>query len=180
MLDDVNSIGTTYLRAGFLPEPHCTEVRGLVKKYVDLRIDLIDHPENLKTILEQSVLLQDRMWKHAEEVGKSDIKNPDIVALFVESLNETIDLQTKRVTVGLFYRIPNILWTAMICLLVISMFEVGYLFMKSARPNRVIIFSLSLAFSVVILIVIAFDRTDPKMMINQQPMIELQKSLNTQ
>jgi hypothetical protein len=178
LLDDVNSIGTTYLRAGFLPEPHCSEVRGLILKYVDLRIDLINHPENIKSIIEQSVSLQDKMWKNAEDAAKSDLKNPDIVALFIESLNETIDLQTKRITVGLVYRIPDIMWFAMISLLVISMFEVGYLFMKSNRPNRVIILALALAFSVVILIVIAFDRNDGKMKINQQPMIELQESLN--
>jgi hypothetical protein len=178
LLDDVNSIGTTYLRAGLLPEPHCSEVRGLIRKYVDLRVELTGHPENLKAIIGQSVALQDEMWKHAEEVAKSDVKNPEIAALFIVSLNETIDLQTKRITVGLIYRIPDIMWLAMISLLVISMFEVGYLFMKSTRPNRVIILALALAFSVVILIVIAFDRTDGKMKLNQQPMTELQESLN--
>ena len=178
LLDDVNSIGTTYLRAGFLPEPHCSEVRGLLRKYVDLRIDLTKHPENLKTIIGQSESLQEEMWKHAEAVAKADVKNPDIVALFIESLNETIDLQTKRITVGLIYRVPDILWFAMLSLLIISMFEVGYLFIKSTKPNRVIILALSLAFSVVILIVIAFDRTDWSLKINQQPLIELQKSLN--
>ena len=40
LLDEVNSIGTTYLRAGFLPEPHCTEVRNLIRNYVDLRIEM--------------------------------------------------------------------------------------------------------------------------------------------
>ena len=57
LLDEVNSIGTTFLRAGFLPEPHCTEVRGLIRKYVDLRIELASHPENLKSIIDQSVIL---------------------------------------------------------------------------------------------------------------------------
>jgi hypothetical protein len=178
LLDEVNSIGTTYLRAGFLTEPHCTEVRDLIRKYVDLRIELVANPEKVKSILDQSVVLQDEMWKHAEAVAMTDLKNPDIVALFVETLNETIDLQTKRVTVAFVYRIPDLMWYALLCLLILSMFEVGYLFMKSEKPNWILILAISLAFSLVILMVVSFDRTDGSIKVDQQPMIELQKSLN--
>ncbi len=118
------------------------------------------------------------MWKHAEEVSKADLKNPDIVSLFVVSLNETIDLQTKRLTVALVHRIPDIIWYAILSLLMISMFEVGYLIMKSRKSNWIIILALALAFSVVVLMVITFDRSEGAIKVNQQPMIELQKSLN--
>jgi hypothetical protein len=178
LLDDVNSIGTTFLRAGFLPEPHCTEVRNLIRNYVDLRVELSTHPENLKSIIDQSTMLQEEMWKHAEEVTNTDLKNPDIISLFMESLNETIDIQTKRLTVTLVYRVPDLMWYALLSLLIISMFEVGYLFLKSENPNWILILAISLAFSLVILMVVSFDRTDGAIKVNQQPMIELQKSLN--
>ena len=58
LLDEVNSIGTTFLRAGFLPEPHSTEVRNLIRNYVDLRIELVAQPEKIQTIIEQSTALQ--------------------------------------------------------------------------------------------------------------------------
>jgi|APIni6443716594_1056825.scaffolds.fasta_scaffold255535_1 hypothetical protein len=178
LLDEVNSIGTTYLRAGFLPEPHCTEVRNLIRNYVDLRIELTAHPEKVTSIIDQSVILQDEMWKHAEEISKVELVNPDIVSLFVQTLNETIDLQTNRLTVAFVYRIPDLMWFALLSLLILSMFEVGYLFMKSEKPNWILILAISLAFSLVILMVVSFDRTDGSIKVNQQPMIELQKSLN--
>jgi hypothetical protein len=178
LLDEANSIGTTFLRAGLLPEPHGTEVRSLIRKYVDLRIELLENPEKIISIIGQSAALQDEMWKHAEAVSMTDLKNPEIVSLFIESLNETIDLQTKRITVAFVYRIPDLMWLSMLGLLIISMFEVGYLLMKTKKPNWIIIMMLSLAFSLVIVMVIAFDRPDGKMRINQQPMMELQKSLN--
>jgi hypothetical protein len=178
LLDEVNSIGTTFLRAGFLPESDCNEVRSLIRKYVDLRILLAEHPEKIQSVIEQSTSLQDEMWKHAEAVAKTDLKNPEIVSLFMESLNETIDIQTKRITVGLINRIPDIIWYAVLCLLIISMFEVGYLIMKSKKSNWIVILALAIAFSLVILMVITFDRSDGKIKLNQQPMIELQKSLN--
>jgi hypothetical protein len=178
LLDEVNSIGTTYLRAGFLPEAHCTEVRKLLRNYVDLRVELTAHPEKVKSIIDQSVILQDEMWRHAEAVAMTDLKNPDIIALFIETLNETIDLQTKRLTVAFVYRIPDFMWYALLSLLILSMFEVGYLFMKSEKPNWILILAISLAFSLVILMVVSFDRTDGSIKVNQQPMIELQRSLN--
>ena len=178
LLDEVNSIGTTYLRAGFLPEPHCTEVRNLIRNYVDLRVELSEHPEKVRSIIDQSVILQDEMWRHTEEVSKVELVNPDIVSLFVQTLNETIDLQTNRLTVAFVYRIPDLMWFALLSLLILSMFEVGYLFMKSEKPNWILILAISLAFSLVILMVVSFDRTDGSIKVNQQPMIELQKSLN--
>src|SRR6188474_1281454 len=42
VLDEANSIGTTYLRAGYLPEPASSEIRELIREYVPLRIVVTD------------------------------------------------------------------------------------------------------------------------------------------
>ena len=38
LLDEANAIGTCYLRAAMLPEPHRTEVRRMLREYVDVRL----------------------------------------------------------------------------------------------------------------------------------------------
>src|SRR5262245_50764070 len=38
LLDEAKAIGTAYLRAAMLPEPHRTEVRRLLRAYADERI----------------------------------------------------------------------------------------------------------------------------------------------
>jgi hypothetical protein len=38
VLAEANSIGTTYLRAGYLPEPASSEIRDMLREYVPLRI----------------------------------------------------------------------------------------------------------------------------------------------
>ncbi len=177
LLSEANSIGTTYLRAGFLPEPHSSEVRDLLRKYVDLRLELAASPERFRSILEQSNGIQNEIWKHAEAIAFMDLKNPEIVSLFINSLNETIDLQTTRTTVALVYRLPDLMWYALLLLVIISMFEVGYLFKKSKKTNWILITAVSVAFSLVILIVLMLDRTIGPVKMNQQPMIELQKSI---
>src|SRR5262245_15814690 len=39
VLDEANAIGTTYLRAALLPEPHRKETRTLLRDYVDVRLE---------------------------------------------------------------------------------------------------------------------------------------------
>jgi len=39
LLEEVNAIGTTFLRTNFLPESEHTEARELIKQYVNLRVD---------------------------------------------------------------------------------------------------------------------------------------------
>jgi hypothetical protein len=36
VLEEANTIGTTYLRAELLPEPHRTEIQTLLREYIDL------------------------------------------------------------------------------------------------------------------------------------------------
>jgi hypothetical protein len=181
LLDEVNAIGTVFLRAGLIPEPQRTEVRRLLKSYVDIRVNLTKHPETVLQAIKQSEELQDQMWTHAEALAQLDLKNPDIVSLFVDSLNEMIDLQTSRVVVALIYRIPNLMWYALLGITVIAMTSVGYLFGKSAKINWPLILLLAFAFSVVIALIADLDRMGGGLIkINQQPMFDLQKKIHEQ
>src|SRR5215472_15017239 len=40
LLDEANAIGTTYLRAGILPE-RCEKIRGLLRDYVGARLEAV-------------------------------------------------------------------------------------------------------------------------------------------
>src|SRR4026209_443824 len=42
VLEEANAIGTTYLRAGYLPAPYGDESRKLLREYVPLRINTND------------------------------------------------------------------------------------------------------------------------------------------
>ena len=39
ILSQANAIRTAYLRADLLPEPHRTEIRNLLREYVDIRLE---------------------------------------------------------------------------------------------------------------------------------------------
>jgi hypothetical protein len=80
LLDEANAIGTTYLRAGILPE-RGAEIRSLLRNYVDTRLEAVQSG-NIAQGIRQSEDIQNKLWAEAETVGK---QNPDsiVVGLFV-------------------------------------------------------------------------------------------------
>src|ERR1044072_1049930 len=71
VLDEANAIGTTYLRAGMLPE-HGQQFRDLLRAYVSSRLDALQ-PGKLVEGIHRSEEIQQKVWTEAETVGQ---KNP--------------------------------------------------------------------------------------------------------
>ena len=66
LLDEANAIGTTYLRAGILPE--CGEqIRGLLRDYVAVRLEAVQ-PGKLSEGIRRSEDIQQKVWTEAETV----------------------------------------------------------------------------------------------------------------
>jgi hypothetical protein len=181
LLDEVNAIETTFLRAGLIPGPHSTAVRALLKEYVDLRVELTRRPENAERLIRRSEELQRLMWSHTEAMAEEDLRNPDIVSLFVDALNETFVMQTRRITVGALYPMPLVMWMALLAIMVLSMLEVGYLLGMFEHTNWLLVLMLSLALATVITLIADLDRSDIAgrrlVRVEQQPMTALQQRM---
>ena len=108
VLDESNAIGTAYLRAGLLPEPQRSGLRKLLKDYVELRLNGIGI-KNIEQALSESSGLHRALWSLATEVAAKDTRSVE-TGLFIQSLNEVIDLHSKRVMFGLHNRIPQMVW----------------------------------------------------------------------
>jgi hypothetical protein len=178
LLDEVNAIGTAWLRAGLLSEPHRSDAQRLFREYVDIRVDLMQHPRHLRAVLARSDSIQGALWSHAVGLAHED-RSSEVYALFTESLNTVFDLQTSRVTVGIQYRIPDTIWVMLGLLTVVAMLAVGYQFGVAGRRGFTSGVVLAVAFSAVILLVADLDRAqEGSLRINQQPMLELQQKLH--
>jgi hypothetical protein len=176
LLEEVTAIQTTYLQAGLIPEPQQSELRKLLRKYVEIRPDVVVNPETNH----KSEELQAQMWPLAESLAKADLKNPDIVSLFVESLNQAFELHTKRMTVGL-YRIPPPVWVVLMGVTIFAMVAVGYHFGRVGRGSWQVNLVLALTFAMVILLIFDLDRNRGGwLMVSQQPMVELNQRLQRQ
>ncbi len=108
VVDDANAIGTTYLRAQMLPEPVRSRSLHLLVRYTDASIALSKAvpttPAFAGAVAQENALIR-RLWRLAGEAMAADPSgNPS--RLYVETLNEMIDMQTVRVA-ALNNRIPG-------------------------------------------------------------------------
>jgi hypothetical protein len=175
VLDEANAIGTTYLRADLVPEPHATEIRALLREYVDLRLEAVE-PAKTAAALARSEELQGRLWAQAVVVGT---KNPTpITGLLIQALNDVIDLHAKRVTMGLRNRIPVTIWGALYLTAILAMALVGYHAGLTSATRTFATPVLVVAFSGILWLVADLDRPQEGLLqVSQQAMIDLRKSL---
>ena len=178
VLAEANALGTTYLRAGYLPEAASAEMQELVIEYVPLRIAPSDQAQ-LAANIQRSEELQAEMWAIAEEVARTD--GSDVTALFIESLNDVIDLHTSRVVAGIYARVPaTILWLLVIGV-IISLALVGYSAGLGRKRSPAIALVLVLFLGAVIWLVVDLDRPrEGLIQVSQQPLIDLQQRLESE
>jgi hypothetical protein len=180
VLDEANAIETAMLRTDFLAESPRNESLKLLKEYVDIRIDAVQHPEKVPQALVDSEAIHERLWSQAI-ASSNQTKDSELLGRYIDSLNEIIDLHSERVVVGIQYRIPKGVWYLVYGITILAMLAVGYEFgINNAFSFHGSLF-LALMFSAVILIVVDLD--DPSrslfLEVSQQPLIELQQKLNS-
>ncbi len=176
VLDEANAIGTAYLRAALLPEPHRTTIRKLLREYLDLRLQVV-RPGMVEQALARSEKLQRMLWAEAVIAGE---KNPTpVTALFLQSLNEVIDLHAKRVAMGLRNRIPFTIWAALYFTAILALAEVGYHAGLSSTTRTPATLALVVMFSGVLCLIADLDRPHEGLLNDcQQALIDLRKSLS--
>lgn len=170
VLQEANAIGTTYLRGDLLPEPQLGEVRSLLREYAALRVggaSAIMSPEGMA----RSAALHDQLWAAAATVDKKT--DPVMVGLFIQSLNETIDLDAVRMA-ALRNQVPDIIWYSLYLLIILTMATMGYQFGLSGIHSWAVTILLAFVFAVVILLIADLDRPQQGLLqVSQQPLIDL-------
>src|SRR4026209_1001043 len=81
VLDEANAIGTTYLRAGYLPEPASSQTHELPREYGPLRIRT-SASDDLQGDIQKSQAILDQLWTIAEGVAKTTNQG-DLVSAFL-------------------------------------------------------------------------------------------------
>ncbi len=172
LIEDTNAIGTAFLRAAMLPEPHRSKSRRLYADYVEHRATLFEtaHEEQLA----RAVRIQDELWADATELARENA-NP-IVSIYAQALNEVIDVHSKRLYVEHFMRTPDMVFFMLAVLSVFTMVLTGYLLgLRQKRwglPTALMIFT----YATVFLIVIDLDRPARGMFyVRHDPMVNLQQ-----
>ena len=174
--EEANDIRTAWLRSDFLQEQDRRETQVLLKKYVDLRIEIVNVKDEAKIpqIINESSVIQHQLWNITSLNPRKDM-NSQLGALYTVSLNDMINKQALRVSVGLQTRIPTVILAVLFLLVVLGMFGVGYQASIAGSSRRSWLTPIMvLTFSLMITLVVALDRPNSDLMpVPQQPLIDL-------
>ena len=181
LIDGVNAIEASYRNASLLPEPHKSEVRKLLRDYVDIRLEMpqyFDEPAQLRKLDARVRSLQQSIWSHADALANAD-RSCEIYAVFTSSLNEVFQVYNKRIILGAQYRIPITMWVVLLFVTVTTMCGVGFHFGLVGMQSVIADVMLALTFALVMTTIFDLDQPDKGLIgVNQQPMYELHERMH--
>jgi len=179
LLDEVNAIGTAFLRASFLESPDKKRSQALLREYVEIRTGVLSKGDKLDELIKRSETIQKELWSIITTYPKGDVAGA-LTASYANALNDVFDLHTSRVVVGISYHIHSTIWVTLLLISVLSMAALGYQFAYSGGRRVWLPMLLATTFSMVLLLIEDLDRPEQgTIRVNQAPMGVLLKSMST-
>lgn len=176
VVEEANAIGTTYLRAGFLDESAREATRDLLREYVQIRVDAPDSGD-LESVIVRSEEIHDQLWTTTEMIARDHMESP-VIATYIETLNQMIDLHAKRVIAITSSRIPGSIWFGVYVVAGLTMVLVGMLSSFGERPNWLATILLALVFAAVLTLIVDLDRPEQGLLtVSQQALLNLQAQI---
>ncbi len=177
LLEEVTTIRTTYLRAGLVPEPICSDSKKLLVEYVDLRIELSYDRTKLAGMMSSSQNILDSLWSFALKLAAED-RSSEAYALYTTSVNELVDNYNQRITMTFEYRIPPVVMWILFFITCFAMLTLGYQLGVSGKGGFKVNILLAIVFALVMFLILALDHPETGIAkIDQKPMETLQKQL---
>jgi hypothetical protein len=174
VVNEANAIGTTALRARLLPAPYNVEIHKLLREYVQIRLDItrrVPSSTELNAAIERSNAIQEALWQQTKTLAAKD-SGMVPTGLFIQTLNEMIDNQGKRLE-AFRNRVPNIVLMALYGVALVASAFAGYANGLEARRIRLPVYTMGLLVIAVILLIQDLDRPNAGFAkTSQQPMID--------
>jgi hypothetical protein len=178
VVDDANTIGTTYLRAQTLAEPVRSDSLRLLREYTDASLALseaVPTTDGFVRAVAREDAIQRRLWSLAGD-ALAGAPRDSAPRLYVETLNQMIDQQTVRVA-ALNNRIPS----AVLALEVLgAAFAFGLLALYTAMHGRGATTVVLAGALVTVLLLVIFDLDRPTrglIRVPDTPLIALRASM---
>jgi hypothetical protein len=125
-IEEVNAIGTTYLRAGFLPDGHAVETRALLRRYVGVRRDYFAARSGaqIADAERRGAAIHRALWIEMEAAADEHPGSP-LLAAYAAALNQLIDLDAKRL-VALENHVPHTIVGLLLVVALVAAGTTGY------------------------------------------------------
>ena len=129
IIDEVNSIGTAFIRADLLPEPGRNEVRKRLYEYAQSRYvapGSVTTLDEMKKIVVRSEAVQANIWPAV----KTALRQPGEMtgaekALLISAINNILDAHTSRMAV-IYDRLPTVVLMLLVLIAGASLYITAY------------------------------------------------------
>jgi len=177
VIQQARAISTCYLRSGIIPEPQKNEIRALLTDYIGILVNL-KNPSDIDSNVSKLEILNLQIWDKASSLVRENM-DPDLRALYIQSVNEIIENYSKRKTIALVHRVPNVIWGALYLLFILGMFIVGHEISESRRRRLLNTPIMAAAFALIVTVIADMDSASSSrnFKANLQPLIDAQKMM---
>jgi hypothetical protein len=123
--EEANAIGTEYFRAALLPADDAAGVRGLLRRYLDLRIRFYTtrDEDDLRKLAADTAELQTEMWSALQVSGTAHAS--PLVALAIAGMNDVLNSQGYT-QAAYWNRIPYEAWVLMLTIAICCHLLLGF------------------------------------------------------
>jgi hypothetical protein len=178
---EANALGTAYLRVGLLTDPGRSELRGIIRQYVDTAAqpdEVVEDRVKSAEILQRAERALYTLWPAGARAIEG--REPtEVDSLLLQSLNDVVDLHEQRLA-AFEDRVPEVILWLLCFLAVTSMALTGYAIGLSGSRNFFL--TTTLVTLVVAVILVIIDLQHPRrgfIRVSQRSMTRLQERLQT-
>jgi hypothetical protein len=177
VLDEAGVIGTTYMRADLLPEPYRTEIRNLLREYVDVRLAGIQSG-NIDQASSREEEIRRRIWSQTIAARK-ETGNPIFDEFLRRSLSKFIALHTRWVGVQKEFNIATVVWVVLYVIIALTMISIGFHSGMTNMGKAPVIPVFVLLLSTLMFLIADLDTPQVgALRVNHWSLIELRNSMN--
>lgn len=174
LFDEANAIRTMYSRTMLLDEPQRTEVRKLLREYVEERLQW-DGSDKARATSSSKALLNRLSAQTAVALEKNP--TPVVVSLFLGALNDLVKAHAARVEVSR-NRVAGAVWAVLYFIAIVSLGAMGYHCGVSGTTRSPVMAGVAIVFSLVIVLIVDLDRPgDGWIIVPQDAMVDVRNGL---
>ena len=173
VVQEANALDTTWLRAQLLDPVNRAEIRGLLRDYLDARLDWseADTPETAA----RTDVLERKLWDAIGRVMRSD-SSPLLSRALMDSVNEDFDLADTRAAARSAH-VPDRVLNVLLLYALLSAAMLGYTSAAKGKPQRIATSAVLMLLTLAMVMILDIDRPRTgAITVTQQPMEELKQS----
>jgi hypothetical protein len=153
-LHEAASIQSVWFQSRLVPEPQGTEMRTLLRQYVDARLQWSGDLPDVRVPPAQTSLAG--LWSRA--LGYAGADRSDVSALLLQEVDNIERARAERVLMREHSRIPGAYWLVLGAIAVLSFAAMGYHGGVAGTTRSPVMAAVALTFSLVIALIVDIDR----------------------